>query len=138
MALIKCSNCGKKISENADICPHCNYSFVDINFNIVAQVWLWLCVVLNLASSISALASLNFLNGSLSLLLCIANVLLITKKQFIYYITLVVSIAIVCIANICNGIPFTTAIIGFINPAITYLLTIDYWKKLRGVKNGVN
>ena len=29
MAMIKCKECGKKISDKAKSCPHCGYSYVD-------------------------------------------------------------------------------------------------------------
>lgn len=28
MALIKCENCGKNISDKANHCPHCDFSYV--------------------------------------------------------------------------------------------------------------
>ncbi|MDD5979575.1 MAG: zinc ribbon domain-containing protein [bacterium] len=31
MALIKCQNCGKNISDKANRCPHCDFSYVKEN-----------------------------------------------------------------------------------------------------------
>lgn len=50
MALIKCTECGKEINEEARTCPNCGAKLKTNINNILKQWWFWLIIVLTIIS----------------------------------------------------------------------------------------
>ncbi|WP_082091389.1 zinc-ribbon domain-containing protein [Paracidovorax citrulli] len=55
MNLIKCPDCNKEVSKNAQKCPHCGAKLKMVGFSKTILVVLGVCVVIVLMASVSVL-----------------------------------------------------------------------------------
>lgn len=134
MALIKCNECGKEISDKAKVCPHCGYEIKEENkqlkskFNTGIKIWLILCVV----ACFSYYFLVNYLKiitlplmTYLLILLGVAYiVLLVNKSKINLYIILGIN-AVILVYNLFSigmVISLLNIICVLINAIITFLV----------------
>lgn len=134
MALIKCNECGKEISDKAKVCPHCGYEMQKKNkqvknkFSIGIKIWLILCVV----ACFSYYFLVNYLKiitlplmTYLVILLGVSYmVLLVNKSKINLYIILGIN-AVILVYNLFSigmVISLLNIICVLINAIITFLV----------------
>ncbi len=100
-----------------------------VKFGIGIKIW---CIISVLGSTISAIVNLSLAIYSVTAI-CTASVilyiwLLLNKKHIAFYLLLIVAIVRLIIDIIVFKSP--QAVLGLVNPLITYAFLHKYWKQM--------
>lgn len=105
MALIKCPECGKEVSNTCDVCIHCGFQLK----NNISEVELNKddgVVVVAHRDGPGSIFGLGIFDVVFGLMIVIANIILITKfTEFFYFYAVLLAVGVYCV---CAGV------IGFI------------------------
>lgn len=141
MALIKCNECGKEISDKAEMCPNCGAkNKVKLAYNgsgysshrneytgygIGAKCWLGLCTISQAITVLTLLSQYQLLAALLGFIGAVCyGILWLQENVYGFYGVCVVQI-ILLIINFSTVGAFALA--GLFNPLITFLIIKKYF-----------
>ena len=143
MALIKCNDCGKEISEYAEFCPHCgaknavaqsyaqnSYHSGQVNpdcweYGGGAKFWMGLCMAAQALTGILVLSQSQVLAGLLGIASAVCFGILWFKKNVYGFYGVCAIAVIMVIINFSNNVGIFS-LTGLINPLITFLVIKKY------------
>lgn len=123
-------------AEQKKICPARRNGEIKMEENKVVfgtgvRVWFIFCVVAGIISAIMNLVAGNFLLLIVGLALSAGYAWLLIEKKRAAFFLIAAAAVIMCIINIAvYNIFFFIAIIGLVNPLITYALLLKYWNQM--------
>lgn len=108
MALIKCKECGKSISDTATICPHCGIELQTtnestINLGIIDYILIGLIILVCVATLLSSLSILMKIITCVTAILLYLQLKLKREYSFFIFLILVIGIALYGVYDILFG-----------------------------------
>ena len=108
MALIKCKECGKKVSDTATECPHCGIELQatnesTINLGIIDYILIGLIILVCVATLLSSLSILMKIITCVTAILLYLQLKLKREYSFFIFLILVIGIALYGVYDILFG-----------------------------------